>query len=119
MLPAYRESATTLKEKGSRTKLAKVDCAVHPGICERNGINSYPTLKLFRRPLTYPGLRTADAITQYAFKAVGESEKVRNHCSNIFFGVCFVSCIVFACRLFSHSFTFVVLSIAFLVMFYL
>ncbi|KAJ6539389.1 thioredoxin-like domain-containing protein [Mycena capillaripes] len=61
LAPHYEEAATALKEKN--IKLAKVDCVDQADLCQSNGIQGYPTLKVYRNgtPSDYtgPGRRTA------------------------------------------------------------
>lgn len=64
LAPEYEEAATTLKEKN--IALAKVDCTEETQLCQDQGVEGYPTLKVFRKgqyenPATYPGQRKADA----------------------------------------------------------
>ncbi|KAJ8086679.1 protein disulfide-isomerase precursor [Marasmius tenuissimus] len=68
LAPHYEEAATTLKEKG--IKLAKVDCVDQPDLCQANGVQGYPTLKVFRNgtPTDYTGPRKADGIVSYMLK---------------------------------------------------
>ncbi|TKX24554.1 protein disulfide-isomerase [Elsinoe australis] len=71
LAPEYEEAATTLKEKN--IALAKVDCTEETQLCQDQGVEGYPTLKVFRKgqyenPATYPGQRKADAIVSYMTK---------------------------------------------------
>lgn len=68
LAPHYEEAATTLKEKG--IKIAKVDCVDQPDLCQANGVQGYPTLKVFRNgtPTDYTGPRKADGIVSYMIK---------------------------------------------------
>ncbi|PNS21309.1 hypothetical protein CAC42_1088 [Sphaceloma murrayae] len=71
LAPEYEEAATTLKEKN--IPLAKVDCTEETQLCQDQGVEGYPTLKVFRKgqydsPATYPGQRKADAIISYMTK---------------------------------------------------
>lgn len=63
LAPEYEEAATSLKEKGIH--LAKVDCTEEADLCKDQGVEGYPTLKVFRGklddPTTYPGQRKAPA----------------------------------------------------------
>lgn len=75
MYPAYKEAAAQLAAKGSKAKLAKMDCIAYPDVCQKLKIEGYPTLKLYKGVQEiekYPGARTAEAIVQYAMNAVGE-----------------------------------------------
>lgn len=42
--PTWNKLSRTLKENGSKTRVAKVDCTVHRRVCSRFGVNGYPTL---------------------------------------------------------------------------
>jgi len=69
LAPEYETAATTLKEKG--IKLAKIDCTEEQAVCEEQGVQGYPTLKVFRgpeNPSPYTGQRKADAIVSYMTK---------------------------------------------------
>lgn len=62
LAPEYEEAATTLKEKG--IALAKIDCTEEADLCKEQGVEGYPTLKVFRgleNPASYPGPRKAQA----------------------------------------------------------
>ncbi|ESK96047.1 protein disulfide isomerase [Moniliophthora roreri MCA 2997] len=68
LAPQYEQAATTLKEKN--IKLAKVDCVDQADLCQANGVQGYPTLKVFRNgiPTDYGGPRKADGIVSYMIK---------------------------------------------------
>ncbi|RPB00620.1 protein disulfide isomerase [Choiromyces venosus 120613-1] len=69
LAPEYEDAATKLKEKD--IPLAKVDCTVEAELCEKNGVQGYPTLKIFRGPENsspYAGQRKSDAIVSYMTK---------------------------------------------------
>lgn len=69
LAPEYEEAATSLKEKD--IALAKVDCTVETELCEAQGVEGYPTLKVFRgadNSSPYAGARKAQAIVSYMTK---------------------------------------------------
>ncbi|KAJ7507859.1 protein disulfide isomerase [Mycena galericulata] len=68
LAPHYEEAATALKSKN--IKLAKVDCVDQADLCQTNGIQGYPTLKVYRNgtPTDYTGPRKADGIVSYMTK---------------------------------------------------
>ncbi|KAJ7180144.1 thioredoxin-like protein [Mycena crocata] len=68
LAPHYEEAATALKDKN--IKLAKVDCVDQADLCQSNGIQGYPTLKVYRNgtPSDYTGPRKADGIVAYMTK---------------------------------------------------
>ncbi|KAJ7749088.1 protein disulfide isomerase [Mycena maculata] len=68
LAPHYEEAATALKAKN--IKLAKVDCVDQADLCQTNGIQGYPTLKVYRNgtPGEYTGPRKADGIIAYMIK---------------------------------------------------
>ncbi|KAF8195847.1 protein disulfide isomerase [Mycena galopus ATCC 62051] len=68
LAPHYEEAATALKEKN--IKIAKVDCVDQADLCQSNGIQGYPTLKVYRNgtPTDYTGPRKADGIISYMVK---------------------------------------------------
>jgi protein disulfide-isomerase A1 len=62
LAPKYEEAATELKAKN--IPLVKVDCTAEEDICREQGVEGYPTLKVFRgadsvKP--YQGARQAEA----------------------------------------------------------
>ncbi|KAE9137205.1 hypothetical protein PF002_g2180 [Phytophthora fragariae] len=44
LAPTWNKLSRTLKENGSKARVAKVDCTVHRRVCSRFGVNGYPTL---------------------------------------------------------------------------
>ncbi|KAF1956626.1 protein disulfide-isomerase [Byssothecium circinans] len=69
LAPEYEEAATALKEKS--IPLAKVDCTEEQELCQKYGVEGYPTLKVFRgteNVTPYIGQRKADAIISYMTK---------------------------------------------------
>jgi len=68
LAPHYEEAATALKEKN--IKLAKVDCVDEADLCQENGVQGYPTLKVYKNgtPAEYSGPRKADGIISYMIK---------------------------------------------------
>ncbi|CDO75582.1 hypothetical protein BN946_scf184858.g22 [Trametes cinnabarina] len=68
LAPHYEEAATALKEKG--IKIAKVNCVDEADFCQSNGIQGYPTLRVYRNGdfSDYTGPRKADGIISYMVK---------------------------------------------------
>ena len=69
LAPEYEEAATTLKEK--KIALAKIDCTEEAELCKDQGVEGYPTLKVFRgldNVQPYSGQRKAPAIVSYMTK---------------------------------------------------
>ncbi|KAJ3977353.1 thioredoxin-like protein [Lentinula raphanica] len=68
LAPHYEEAATALKEKD--IKVAKVDCVDQADLCQANGIQGYPTLRVYKNgtPSEYQGPRKADGIISYMIK---------------------------------------------------
>jgi len=68
LAPHYEEAATALKEKN--IKLAKVDCVEEAELCQSNGVQGYPTLKIYKHGEVkeYSGPREADGIISYMTK---------------------------------------------------
>ncbi|KAI9758026.1 MAG: protein disulfide-isomerase precursor [Lichina confinis] len=69
LAPEYEEAATTLKEKD--IPLVKVDCTEEQELCQRFGVEGYPTIKIFRGledQAPYNGQRKAPAIVSYMVK---------------------------------------------------
>lgn len=79
LAPIYHEAATFLARRGSKAKMAEVDCTEHPTICQKYNIEGYPTMKTFTpegEPEMYEGLRGALQIVQYLLDKVDENEDV-------------------------------------------
>lgn len=68
LAPHYEEAATSLKEKN--IKLAKVNCVDEADFCQSNGVQGYPTLRIYRNGehTDYNGPRKADGIISYMIK---------------------------------------------------
>ncbi|KAI5776657.1 protein disulfide-isomerase [Geopyxis carbonaria] len=69
LAPEYEDAATKLKEKN--IPLVKVDCTVETEVCEKQGVQGYPTIKVFRgaeNASPYGGQRKSDAIVSYMVK---------------------------------------------------
>ncbi|KAE8156445.1 protein disulfide-isomerase [Aspergillus tamarii] len=69
LAPKYEQAATELKEKS--IPLVKVDCTEEEALCRDQGVEGYPTLKIFRglddvKP--YQGARQTEAIVSYMVK---------------------------------------------------
>ncbi|GAA5891706.1 hypothetical protein JCM8208_007376 [Rhodotorula glutinis] len=68
LAPHYEEAATILKK--DKINIAKVDCTVETELCSSQGVNGYPTLKVFRKGVAsdYSGTRKTDGIVSYMKK---------------------------------------------------
>jgi len=69
LAPEYEDAATKLKERN--IPLAKIDCTEETELCEKHGVQGYPTVKVFRGPDSsspYAGQRKSDAIVSYMIK---------------------------------------------------
>ncbi|KAK6351355.1 protein disulfide-isomerase precursor [Orbilia javanica] len=70
LAPEYEVAATELKAKG--IQVVKVDCTEEADLCQKQGVEGYPTLKIFRGSVEsfspYAGQRKADAIVSYMTK---------------------------------------------------
>ncbi|KAI0832416.1 protein disulfide isomerase [Trametes gibbosa] len=68
LAPHYEEAATALKEKN--IKIAKVNCVDEAEFCQTNGVQGYPTLRVYRNGeySDYTGPRKADGIISYMTK---------------------------------------------------
>ncbi|KAL8449339.1 hypothetical protein Emed_003220 [Eimeria media] len=67
MAPEYAKAAKTLKEKGSKIILGKVDATAETDLANTHDVNEFPTVTLFRsqKPEPYTGGRTAEAILEW------------------------------------------------------
>lgn len=75
LAPEYVQAAKILKDEHNIT-LAQIDCTEDQELCMEQGVQGYPTLKIFKNgeinadaAQTYQGQRTADAIVEYMIKA--------------------------------------------------
>jgi len=48
LAPEYQSAAADLKRMGTHVRLAKVDATQETELAQQNGVQGYPTLKLFR-----------------------------------------------------------------------
>ena len=73
LAPEYASAATTLKEKNSDIKLAKVDATKEKGLAEKFNIEGFPTLKYFKqgKDMDYTGGRKAAEIISWLEKKSG------------------------------------------------
>ena len=81
LAPEYETVATELKNKEDLV-IAKVDCTEQTELCSAQGVQGYPTLKLFRgkdNAVPYGGARKSDDIISYltkqALPAVSDLDK--------------------------------------------
>ncbi|KAK9449854.1 thioredoxin-like domain-containing protein [Limtongia smithiae] len=71
LAPEYELAATALAESHKDIALAKIDCTSENDLCNDQGVQGFPTLKVFRGPdsaAPYNGQRKADAIVSYMVK---------------------------------------------------
>jgi protein disulfide-isomerase A1 len=68
MKPEYEIAATKLKEHD--IKIANVDCTVEKDVCAGQGVQGYPSVKVFRNGVSseFKGARTADSIVEVMIK---------------------------------------------------
>ena len=74
LAPDWEKAATALKEKGSKARIADVDCTVEKTSASKNSIQGYPTLKLFKNGVEvekYSGKRTMEDIVDYVLEKSG------------------------------------------------
>jgi len=69
LAPIFHKTADALREELPDVKLGRVDCESETAIAEKNGVNKYPTIKVWRNGkalrMEYRGQRSVDAFTQY------------------------------------------------------
>jgi len=72
LAPEYSAAATTLAEKNSKVKLAKVDATEHKEVGKEFGVKGFPTLFFFKNGVRqdYTGGRTADTIVAWLDKKI-------------------------------------------------
>ncbi|CAB3403430.1 unnamed protein product [Caenorhabditis bovis] len=84
LAPEFEKAAKTLKSKGSKIKLGKVDATVEKDLGTKYGVSGYPTLKVIRngRRFEYNGPREAKGIVHYMLEqskpAAKKLEKLRD-----------------------------------------
>ena len=81
LAPDWDKAATTLKEKGSKAAIGKMDCTVEKDTCGKNEVRGYPTLKFFANGELvekYAGKRTAEDIVDYCLEKAGEKSGERD-----------------------------------------
>ncbi len=68
MKPEYEIAATKLKEHN--IQIANIDCTVETDVCSAQGVQGYPTVKVFRDGVSseFKGARTADSIVEVMIK---------------------------------------------------
>jgi thioredoxin domain-containing protein 5 len=74
LAPTWDELATAAKGKFT---VAKVDCTTDSATCTENGVNGYPTVKLFKDGKLvqeYEGARTVAAFTEFVQSKAGKTE---------------------------------------------
>ena len=74
LAPDWEKAATALKEKGSKARIADVDCTVEKTSASKNSVQGYPTLKLFKNGVEvekYSGKRTMEDIVDYVLEKTG------------------------------------------------
>jgi len=74
LAPTWDELAAAAKGKFT---VAKVDCTTDSATCTENGVNGYPTVKLFKDGKLvqeYEGARTVAAFTEFVQSKAGKSE---------------------------------------------
>ncbi|KAI9301273.1 thioredoxin-like protein [Cunninghamella echinulata] len=66
LAPEFKEAADTLINKEG-ISVAKINCMDHEDVCVEHGVQSYPTLVVFKNgsPTTYKGPRTASSIVSF------------------------------------------------------
>ena len=72
--PEWEKAATALKEKGSKARIADVDCTVEKTSATKNSIDAYPSLKFFKNGVVvdkYTGKRTSENIVDYMLEKTG------------------------------------------------
>jgi protein disulfide-isomerase-like protein len=83
MAPAYEEAAKKLAAHDPPIPLAKVDSTVEEALTNKQGVQGYPTLKIFRKGTAsdYGGPRDAAGIVNYMLQQIGAATPVTDHVS--------------------------------------
>lgn len=68
--PEYEKAAKMAKEQGKPYVIAELDATVHKKAAEREGIQGFPTVKLYLsgKAIDYNGDRTAEAVIKFIDK---------------------------------------------------
>eukprot|EP00835_Amoeboradix_gromovi_P005460 NODE_514_length_7360_cov_0.614378.p2 type:complete len:513 gc:universal NODE_514_length_7360_cov_0.614378:435-1973(+) len=69
--PEYEAAAKVLWDQ-EKAPLVKVDCTEDKEVCDRFGVEGFPTLKVFsknKKPTTYEGERTKDGVVDYIVRS--------------------------------------------------
>lgn len=69
LIPEYEKAATMLKS--DNITLAEIDCTVNNEVCNRYGLQGYPTMQIFRKGRAsdvYPHERTTNSIVKFMKK---------------------------------------------------
>lgn len=86
MAPAYRKFARMMANH-PLVHVASIDCAKHSDVCRQQGINSYPTIKLY--PASGFGVQSAVWVTSLLALNILIS-CIFNKISHIYFTYCFL-----------------------------
>ncbi|KAF9966584.1 hypothetical protein BGZ70_001893 [Mortierella alpina] len=83
LAPAWEQVAVDHKDlqKTKNFKIAEVDCTVEGDICDENGVEGYPTMKLFKAGKAidaYDGGRSVAELSQYVLSKAEEHHDVPN-----------------------------------------
>ena len=83
--PEYEKAAEEAKNQGKPYILAELDATVHKNAAEKEGIEGFPTIKLFINgvPINYDGERTADAVLAFLNKKTGPASTLLESESDI------------------------------------
>ena len=82
LLPVWEHTAGIVKQKYGDRKvvIARVDCVAHQRFCSQEGIQGFPTIRVFRadgasrKTEMFMGDRTTDAVTKFIDGIVGDED---------------------------------------------
>ncbi|EFJ23205.1 hypothetical protein SELMODRAFT_99470 [Selaginella moellendorffii] len=79
LAPTWDELGKAIESEAG-VEVARVDCTVDRAVCEKAGVNAYPTLKIFyngEEVKKYSGARDLDSLKKFAIDSAAEISKAK------------------------------------------